>query len=262
MRTEMGLTVEQAAERLLVSASKVSRLETGQRGASARDIRDLCDLYGVTGEDRQLLTELAAEGKQRAWWQSFNLPYSAYVGLEADAVTIRDFALGVVPGLLQTEAYAWEILRAGFPREPTAVLQRLVEARLERQHRVLSDPSRTFTAVVDECVLHRVVGSPAIMAEQLARLLDAMLQPNVAIRVVPFAAGTLPVFNNKFIIMGFDRPAMADVVYLESLTGELFLEREDELRVYNEAYETLLRMAAPPEDTRAMIASLAHGYGQ
>jgi transcriptional regulator with XRE-family HTH domain len=87
LRTRKGWTAEQVAARLLVSPSKVSRLETGQRGARARDIRDLCDLYEVDGEQRQHLLELASEGKQRAWWQPLGLPYSTYLGLEAEATT-------------------------------------------------------------------------------------------------------------------------------------------------------------------------------
>ena len=102
LRTEKGWTAEQVAERLLVSPSKISRLENGHRGASARDIRDLCHLYGVDDDERQRLLELARQGKQRAWWQPLGLPYSTYVGLEEAATSISDYGLGILPGLLQT----------------------------------------------------------------------------------------------------------------------------------------------------------------
>ena len=101
----------------MVSPSKVSRLETGQRGASARDIRDLCDLYEVDEEQRQHLMELAIEGKQRAWWQPLGMPYPRYVGLEAEAASISDYGLGIMPGLLQTADYA----RADGPRRGAKV---------------------------------------------------------------------------------------------------------------------------------------------
>jgi transcriptional regulator with XRE-family HTH domain len=260
LRTEKGLTVEHVAERLLVSPSKISRLENGQRGASPRDIRDLCNLYAVDEGNRRLLTDLAAEGKQRAWWQAFDLPYSVYVGLEADAATIRDFGLGVVPGLLQTADYARAILRATPPRRGSDEVDLHVRARLERQAHVLGSGSPTFTAILDESVLHRVVGSPAIMKDQLAAMLRASLLPNISVRIVPFSAGALPTGTNKFIILGFERPSMTDVVYVESLTGELILERENDLEVYNDAYRALSQMAASDEDSRGMLTSLEHGY--
>jgi len=262
LRTERGWTVEQVAERLLVSPSKVSRLETGHRGASQRDIRDLCDLYAVAHDQRQVLAELAAEGKERAWWQPFRLPYPTYVGLEADAAHIRDFALSIVPGLLQTAEYARVIILAHQPQQPADVVDQRVQARLERQDRLLGGDSPTFSAVLDESVLHRIVGSHAIMRQQLQRLLEASLLPNVSIRVVPFSAGALPAGNNKFIILNFASPAVSDVVYLESMTDEVILERESDLEVYNHAYKTLSEMAASPEDTRGMIRSLAEGYAQ
>jgi transcriptional regulator with XRE-family HTH domain len=263
LRTDNSLTVEQAAEQLLVSPSKISRLENGQRGASARDIRDLCNLYGVDDETRQLLTDLAAEGKQRAWWQSLSLPYSTYVGLEADAVSIRDFGLGIVPGLLQTTDYARAIVHAANPRRGAEELEVLVRARRERQDRVLGTEPPTFSAIMDEAVLHRVVGGPAVMEEQLRWLRDASLRPNMSIRIVPYAAGALPTGNNKFIILSFDRPSLTDVVYIESLTGELILERESDLEVYNDAYRTLSDMAASAEDSRGMMTRLLeHGYAR
>ena len=105
LRLEKGLTVEQAASQLLFSMSKLSRMETGHGVATPRDIRDLCDLYGVTDEaERDHMMNLAAEAKQQAWWQSYELNYATYVGLEAEAVAIGDFQSSVVPGLLQIDA--------------------------------------------------------------------------------------------------------------------------------------------------------------
>ena len=125
-RTRKGWTAEQVAGRLEFSPSKVSRLETGQRGASARDIRDLCELYGVDGQERQHLMDLASEGKQRAWWQPLGLPYSTYVGLEAEAASISDYGLGIMPGLLQTPDYARSVVRAAVPKwVPDVVEQRV-----------------------------------------------------------------------------------------------------------------------------------------
>jgi transcriptional regulator with XRE-family HTH domain len=253
LRVEQRLTVEQAAEQLLVSASKISRLETGHRGASARDIRDLCDLYGVAGDRRQALTELAAEGKQRVWWQAVGSPYSTYIGLEAGAVSIRDFALGYIPGLLQTPDYARAILRVIYPRKQTGESEQLVRARLERQARLRGGDAPEFRALIDESVLHRLVGDATLMQDQLEALLAASELPAVTLRVVPYASGALPTGNNKFIILGFDSPAMADVVYAESLTGALILERDTDVDAYHDAYQTLEGLAASAEDSLGII---------
>jgi hypothetical protein len=252
--------VDDAANHLLVSASKISRIETGQRNITARDIRDLAVLYQLSDADRELLAELAAGGKTRAWWQPFDLPYyySIYVGLEADATSIRDFTLSVVPGLLQTERYARAIVRAGDPHMPEENLQQLVRARLERQRHVLHEARTKFTAIVDESALRRVVGGPAAMQDQMKALVTASELPNVTIRIVPFAAGPLPSATNKFIILSFDGPA--DVVFLESLTGQLILERDSDLAAHNEAFAALQKLALPAGDTYDRLLRLQREY--
>jgi transcriptional regulator with XRE-family HTH domain len=259
-RTELGLTVEDAANHLLVSPSKISRVETGQRNITARDIRDLAVLYQLTDQERQLLAELAAGGKVRAWWQPFNLSYaySTYVGLEEDATAVRDFTLSVVPGLLQTERYARTIVRGAYPHMPEETLRQIVQARLERQRRVLHEAGTNFTAMIDESALRRVVGGPELMQNQLKTLATVSELPNVTIRVVPFAAGPLPSPTSKFIILSFDGPA--DVVFLESLTGQLILERRSDIEAYHEAYEALEAMALSGGDSYNKILTLQREF--
>jgi transcriptional regulator with XRE-family HTH domain len=264
MRLAKDLTVEQVAESLLVSPSKISRVETGQRGATARDVRDLAALYKLDDAERQLLTDLAAEGKQRAWWQPFNLPYSIYIGLEADAATIHDFSLAIVPGLLQTEAYAMATLRAGYAQRRSASdLRQMMRARVERQRRVLhseGSPAKEFCAVIDEGVLRRVVGGRDVMSEQMKALASAAQMPDVRVRIVPFEAGPLPVVTNKFIILRFDRPTMPDLVYLESFTGELVLDHKDAVDQYAEAFDALMAMSLSDDDTLTALASIERDY--
>jgi len=259
-RTALGITVEDAANHLLVSASKISRIETGQRNITARDIRDLAVLYRLTDEERELLAELAVSGKTRAWWQPFDLPYyySTYVGLEADATSIRDFAIGALPGLLQTAEYAEAVARAAaLDRSEESIRQR-VQTRLERQRRVLHEAGTNFSAMIDESALRRVVGGPAVMQNQLKTLATASELPNVTIRVVPFTAGPLPVPTNKFIILSFN--GLPDVVFLESLTGQLVLERESDIAAYHDAYATLQGLALPAEGSYDKLLSLQREY--
>jgi transcriptional regulator with XRE-family HTH domain len=264
MRLARDLTVEEVAGSLEVSPSKISRVETGQRGATARDIRDLAELYQLDDDKRQMLHDLAAEGKQRAWWQPFNLPYSIYVGLEADAASIHDFALAVVPGLLQTEAYAMATLQVGYAQRKSAKeLQQMLRARMERQRRVLyaeDAQTKEFCAVIDESVLHRVFGGPDVMSEQMNALVAAAQLPDVTVRIVPFEAGPLPVVTNKFIILGFGRPTMPDIVYLESFTGELVLDQKSAVDQYAEAFDALMAMSLSDNDTLAALTSIGSDY--
>jgi transcriptional regulator with XRE-family HTH domain len=260
LRTERGWTVEHVAERLLVSPSKVSRLETGQRGASPRDIRDLCDLYTVADDVRQQLLDLAAEGKQLAWWQSRGLPYSTYVGLESGATSISDFALGLIPGLLQTREYALAVLTAIHPRLDATEIEQRLTARLDRQRLLTSPNAPRFDAVIEEAVLHRVAGDRAIMRGQLEHLLTASHLPNVTVRILPYEAGVLPVENNKFIILSFG-DAVPGVVFIEGLTGDLYLDSDTDLAAYRAAFDALRGLAASAEDSTALILRIMGTLG-
>jgi hypothetical protein len=239
----------------------VSRLETGQRGASARDIRDLANLYGLDNEQRQRLTDLARAGKQRAWWQPLSLPYSTYIGLEADATSIRDFGLGVMPGLLQTPDYAAAVLRAIVPHRAPDEAEHLIEGRMTRQQRVLSaENPPQFQAILDASVLHRVVGSRAVMRAQLQRLIEMSELPNVTVKVVPYEAGPLPVPNNKFIILSFAALALPDVVFIEGLTGDLYIDRKQDTDIYSNGFHALDRLAASRGETRGIITAIMRSH--
>jgi len=261
LRIQRDWTAEQVGEWLRFSPSKMSRLETGHRGANARDINSLCDLYGVDDQQRRRLLELASEGKQRAWWQPLGLPYSRYVGLESDAVSISDFGLGFIPGLLQTADYARAIVHVVSPEMEPEVVEQRVQGRMARQHLLDRESAPQFEAVVDESVLHRAVGSHAVMRVQLERLLELSERPNITLRVIPYEAGALPAGNNKFIILRFASAQVKDVVFIEGLTRELYLEDPDEVETYNTTFRTLVEQAASTEKTRAIIAAMIPSYG-
>jgi transcriptional regulator with XRE-family HTH domain len=261
LRTDRNWTVDYVAQHLLCSPSKISRMETGQRGASARDIGDLCDLYRVDDEQRAHLMQLASEGKQRAWWQPLGLPYSTYVGLEAEASCISDYGLGYIPGLLQTADYARAIVRAAVPPWVPEIVEQRVKGRMARQQILTGPNPPRFQAVVDESVLHRVVGSRDIMYGQLARLLEASQLPNVDLRVIPYEAGALAAGNNKFIILTFALADVPDVVFVEGLTGDLYLENAQDVELYNATFWSLGELAASADRTRAIIASMITAYG-
>ncbi len=262
MRSEAGLTVEQAAESLLCSPSKVSRLETGQRGASPRDIRDLCELYGITDQTRRdHLNELARQGRGQAWWQPFDLPYATYVGLEAEAVALSDFEPGVFPGLLQTPEYARAVHERTVPRLSDSVIGQRLQERQRRQAILTRQdlPPPRFEAVIDEAVLRRVVGGAGVMAAQLAYVCSACELPNVSVRVLPFAAGAHPALDSTFILLELSPPVPA-VVYVEGLVGQVYLERAHDVERYQQVFARLRELSLSPQDSLELLATTRSAY--
>jgi transcriptional regulator with XRE-family HTH domain len=256
LRNEKGLTVEQAADRLLFSMSKLSRIETGHGVATRRDVRDLCDLYGVTGEaERDHMMQLAAEGKQQAWWQSYELSYATYVGLEAEAVAIGDFQSSVVPGLLQIADYARAGHEAAMPRLSPDRIDMQIKAKLTRQGLLMRASPPSFTAILDEAVLHRAVGGPQVMAAQLAHLIDVTRLPNVTIQVISFTVGSHPGLESNFNILEM-APPTPSVVFVEGLVGSVYLERPEDLKRYREVFERLELMALSPKDSIDIISEI------
>jgi transcriptional regulator with XRE-family HTH domain len=256
LRNARGLTVEQVAGELLCSPSKVSRMETGQRGATARDIRDLCELYEVTDPAaRDRLATLAREGKQQGWWQSFDLPYRNYVELEQEATSIRIFHSASVPGLFQTSDYTRALHRiAAPPLEDTAIEERVTE-RLTRQQLLARETPPKVEVILDEAVLHRPIGSPAIMREQLGYMIRAASQPNVSIRVVPYAAGAHPALDSNFILLEFDGPAPT-IIYVEGLVGHIYMESAQDVARYQLALRLLRDLALSPQDSATFIEKI------
>jgi transcriptional regulator with XRE-family HTH domain len=260
LRNENGLTVEQAAERLLFSMSKLSRMETGQGIATARDIRDLCELYGVTDEsERERLTNLAREGKQQAWWHSYDLAYETYVGLEAEAVAISAFQSSVVHGLLQTADYARAGHEGAMPRLGPEQIERQIEAKLTRQHVLAQHRPPHFSAILDEAALHRVVGGRRVMAAQLARIVEMSELPNVVVQVLPFGVGAHPALESNFAILELSGQT-PDIVFVEGMIGSTYLDRDDDLKRYREVFRRLQSIALNPKDTIGLIARFYRTY--
>jgi len=269
MREDRGMSVRQVTEHLLCSPSKVSRIETGQRGATLRDVRDLCDLYGV-GEaaERERLMTLAKEGKQQGWWQSYDLPFATpmYVGLEAEALCIKDYDSSVIPGLLQAPDYIRALHREPLPeppdRQPTLELvEQRVEARLRRQELLTrTDPHPLrFWTVLDEAALHRAIGGPAVMRAQLELLVEKMQLPNVTVQVIPFSAGAHPALDSTFNILEFAGET-PDLVYSEGLAGFIFMEGDADVARYTRVFERLRAKAATPEESAALMLRLSRQY--
>jgi transcriptional regulator with XRE-family HTH domain len=260
LRTEQGLTVEQVAEHLLCSPSKVSRMETGHRTATPRDVRDLCALYGVSDPgERDRMMQLARESRLQGWWQSYDLQYSTYVGLEAEAISIHCFQSAVIPGLLQTPDYARAGHDVAIPRFPDAQIDHAIEAKLTRQRILTKENPPDFAAVIDESALRRVTGSSLIMAEQLDKLLQSTELPNVTLQVLPFDAGTHPALESNFNIVELPGPT-ADVVFVEGLSGSTYLERDVDLDLYRKVMARLQSLALSSADTIELVKEVLRSY--
>ena len=260
LRLEKGFTVEQAAERLMFSMSKLSRMETGHGVATPRDVRDLCDLYGVTDQaERDRMMTLAQEGKQQAWWQSYELGYATYVGLETEAVAISAFQSSVVHGLLQTADYARAGHEGAMPRLHPDQIEMQIEAKLTRQRILTRDNPPRFTVVLDEAALHRVVGGRRVMAAQLAKILEISALPNIVVQVLPYDVGAHPALESNFTIVELPTPTPG-VVFVEGLIGSTYLERAEDLDRYHIIFAQLQSIALNPKDTADLIASFARSY--
>jgi transcriptional regulator with XRE-family HTH domain len=263
LREQRGMTAEDVAERLMVSQSKISRLENGRRSISPRDVRDLCDLYEVTDQRmRDSLMEMARESKLRGWWNEFgDIPYSVYIGLEAAAFSIRSYESSFVPGLLQSREYAEAVLNGTQPDTTQEAIRNRVQVRMKRQDRLTGpDQLSSFWSVIDEAVLAREVGGPQVMAGQLRRLLEVSEQANVNIQVIPFQYGAHPGMTGTFSLLEFPESADSTVVYFEGVTSDLYLEKENDVRRYTGLYDHLRAAAFGVAESRSLITTYAEAY--
>ena len=259
-RLDQGLTVEQVAAQLLCSPSKVSRMETGQRGATQRDIRDLCDFYGINDPaERELLVTLAKEGKQQGWWQTYELPHATFVGLEQEATSMKVYHSAVIPGLLQTGDYVRALHDASTPDVDPGVIEQRIEERMRRQELLDRDQPPRIEIVLDEAALHRPIGGPAIMRRQLDRVLESVGRPSLDLQILPFEIGAHPALESDFIILEFADQSL-NVVFVEGLIGPVYLERAHDVQRYLQVFERLRVMAASPQDSADLIIKIRDTY--
>jgi transcriptional regulator with XRE-family HTH domain len=259
LRHDRGLSVEQVAEQLLCSPSKVSRMEMGQRGATLRDVRDLCQIYGMTDQiqiDR--LMGFARSAKEQGWWQSYDLDpaFASYVGLEAEAKSTKYYQSTIIPGLLQTADYARAMHEAVRPALDEELINQRVKVRLMRQELLKRDPPLVVSAIFDEAALHRLVGGRVIMRAQLEHLIEMSRLSPVTIRVIPYSAGAHEAMDSTFRILEFGSSQIPDVVYVEGLVGFIYLDRPQEVHRYIKVFEELTELALSPKESTELIAGL------
>jgi Domain of unknown function (DUF5753) len=233
---------------------------------TAGDLRRLLDLYQVTGVLRDRLAELAraARDYERGWWDAYadtlGEGYSTLIALEADAQSERQYDPSLIPGLLQTEAYAEEIIRSALlfaPLTPPSEIPRRVLVRTTRQRILTRENPLEYFVVLDEAVLWRRVGSPAVVREQLSHLAEMAERPNISLQMLPFEKGPHPAMTGGFTILTFPETIASDVVYVENLTSELFMENETEVYRHSLAFNHIRELALQQEESINMINHIA-----
>jgi transcriptional regulator with XRE-family HTH domain len=256
------MTVEDVAERLLCSATKISRLETGARRPSLRDVRDLCALYDVDGPTSAEFMVLAREAREEGWWTKYSdLKLDPYIGLEQVARSITTYTMYYIPALLQTEEYARAIIKGIAVRISPEILQQRVEARLQRQLLLKDENRPRYRVLLDEGVLRRPVGGRAVMAAQLERVLQAEREGQVTFQVIPFEVGAHASADIHFVLLEFAEDSnLSPVVFIEGLAVNQYLERKDDVARYREAIELLRDSARNPRDSIQLVDEIRKAY--
>jgi transcriptional regulator with XRE-family HTH domain len=274
LRDEAGLLIEDVAETLECSTSKISRLENGKGIPKIRDVRDMLARYGVTDSRlRERMLGWARAGQQQGWWQEFSdvmqqdAPHrlDTVLALETDATRSLAFQVSLVHGLLQTEAYARAVIETILPRLSSYDIDRLVELRLRRQQVLYrEDDPLEVRHVLDEAVLWRPIGGPHAFAEQLKRILHDTKRSNITVRVLPFVAGVHQAVVGSFEITEFIDKDDHDVVSVsvESLTGNTFLESDNDVTKYMQAFNCVTERALSPAQSADLIKSVLARHEQ
>jgi transcriptional regulator with XRE-family HTH domain len=261
LRERRGISREKAGWEIRSSESKISRMELGRVGFKERDVADLLTLYGVAdAEEREALVTLARQANQPNWWNRYGdvLPnwLQSYLGLETAATIIRSYEVQFVAGLLQTPGYARAVITLGHGAASAEEIDRRVALRVERQKILDRENGPRMWAVIDEAALRRPIGGADVMRDQIDALITASKRPNVQIQLLPFEVGGHAAAGGAYTILRFADRELPDVVYIEQLTGALYLDKREDVDHYAITMERLCMEAAPPEETVRRLAEL------
>jgi transcriptional regulator with XRE-family HTH domain len=267
IRESKGRSGETVAAALRWSPSKISRYERAKTGLRPREVERLLDYYGITGSRRALLLALAEDAAQKGWWEDsadiLSEDYQQFIGLEHEATSIAIWHVDVVPGLLQTEAYARQVIGSYSRVEPIApgMIGRMVRVRMRRQQ-VVDRGGLQLSVVLDESILKRRIGSDSVMYEQLQHLVREADRTNITLQILPLDAQHT-VVGESFVIFAFgtDTDAMLqDVVSTEAMRSGFILEGERETYLHRIAFHTLTEASLDPVASKALIFETAESH--
>jgi len=261
LRTEQGISREQAGEAIRASAWKLHRLENGQVSFKDRDVVDLLARYGVTDHaEVEALLAMARDASTPGRWYQYGdlLPqwFRVFVDLESAATLIRTYQGQLVPGLLQTEDYLRAVIAGARLSDPPEDAERRIALRMSRQTLLTRPDAPQLWAVVDEAALRRPVGGGQVLRAQLERLIEATELPNVRLQVLPFGAGAHPAMVSAFSILRFADQELPDVVYLEQLTSALYLNKREDVDQYLHVMESICVRGAAPDETAEILGKI------
>lgn len=258
LREKRGLSCAEVARILGVSASKISRIETGNSGMQVDDVAALLGFYQVPDERREELLDLLQRGSQKGWWQrQAGLPHlwRTLIDLENKSTRLLNYEPLVIPGLLQTSEYSAAMIKGTDPALGSGELDNLVASRMARQALLTRTSAPLFLAVIHETALRVPVGAPGVMKRQLRHLLTVSERPNVGLRIVPISAGANAGLRGPFVILEFlDEPTL---VFVENHDTGIFLEDEADVERYRVALRNILNLALPPDGSAELVAAVA-----
>ena len=279
LRRAAGLTMEQAADELDRARATLYRIESGAENVRFRaaDVKEMLALYGASAKDSELLLAMAAATREnKNWWHDYigsGLPkwFQLYIGLEASASRIRQYQVELVPGLLQTRAYAEQLFLmpgGAIDAKDTEEQRRAIQLRVERQALLTRFAAPQLSVIINEAVLRRPVGSDTIMADQLRQILKAMELPNVTVRVLTFSAGLhAGAMTGAFSIMEFPEDSSGKdveppVTYLESATGAIYLDKPHETTAYHTIWADMAGRALSEPQSKSLVQQIAEEYSR
>ncbi|MFB7588312.1 helix-turn-helix domain-containing protein [Streptomyces sp. NPDC056169] len=263
LREAAGVDQSVAAQAILRSVTKVSRLESGQVSASALEVRTLLDCYGVRDEDeRRRLEELARASNQRGWWldyqETLRPDYADHITLESDSTYIRSWEPSLIPGLLQTPEYAESVISSGPSFIPQERIAQLVEVRQERQRRI-EDGGVHFTAIIWEPAIAALRHDPAVRDGQLRRLLDAGQRQNVTVQILPAAASKAAGMSGAFVAFSFGIEPNVEAVAVRTAANTTVVEAPEDLAAYVNVFDLLRSAAMSAEESAERIRQTLGG---
>jgi len=273
LREAAGLTKIDVAKQLEMGRTTITRMEEGDNSVRfvKRDVEAILDLYEAPASDRQLLLAWTAgtRSREKSWWHDYTEPeipdwFGLYVVLEDGAETIRHYEPELLSGLLQTRDYAEQVTSVPTGYLESQEIQRRVSVRMERQSLLTRPRAPHLHVILNEAVLRRPVGGPAVMAAQLGHLLTQMQQSNVGVQVVPFSAG-LHATSSGFTLLDFPTNEFGEVIepslaYVETLTGALYINQPEGVHVYELTWQDLMKRALDESASRELITEAMKGF--
>jgi transcriptional regulator with XRE-family HTH domain len=255
------LTREEVTERKGINAATLYRIEKARARPQKRTLLALLDLYEATEAQRTDLLAVQSGSNDQGWLRPYHseLPeeYTAYIGFEAEARTVRNYESLFIPGLAQTESYARAVIKGVWAAASHKEVEQRVQARMERQTLLTKEHPLQLWAIVDEAAIRRAVGGRKVMQEQALHLLQLMEEPQITFQVIPFEKGAHAGMPGSFVHMDFPDPADPELVYLDTPAGDLFLESEADIRRYKSMFEHLQAVAVGPNDSADLLAKVA-----